>query len=273
MARGFAAWVGLCALSGCALFNEEQAISRAANKNMLPALSAPADAVDIEVLFVERPINDPLLGRGLWNEMDQLAGIAAERRISILENGFRVALAGTEAPPTLAALLDAGRIEDYDEVSGFWTNRRISLRRSARTEVLCSHEPRTWNVKVSSDGTQTDSEFEKARGFLRVNLEDIRDGWVKLHIQPEIHFGEEVVRREPTDTSWNLSAGQKIEPLGSCGFTVHLSLNEMLVMSADHTAGGKVGNNFFRREEDGRLMQRVVIFRVADLKRFELASR
>lgn len=262
-----------CALSGCALFNNDPSMEAVARTTMLPPITAPTDAIQLEVLFVERPVNDPLLGRSLWSEMDGMAGIPADRLLELYENGFQVALAGTEAPPTLAALLNAGRIEDYDDPTGFVTNRRIALRQSAKTEVFCSHQPRTWSINLSTNGEQEPAQFDKAQGVLQVRLEDIRDGWVKVHIQPEIHHGDGNIRREATETSWNITAGKQIEPLSTSGFSVHLNLNEMLVISAADSAAGKVGNHFFRREDDGRLMQRVVMLRVADLTRFEVASR
>lgn len=270
---GVLAWGLLCAASGCALFKGDMLTAQATQNGGLPQLKAPMDAIQLEILFVERPVNDPLLGSSLWSEMDQMAGIPADTRLELLENGFRVGLAGTEAPPTLAALLDAGRIEDYDELTGFWTNRRIALRRSAKTEVFCSHQPHTWSVNLSTKGEQNAESFDLAQGVIRVELEDIRDGWVKLHLQPEIHHGQERVRREATESSWNISSGKNIKTLGSTGFSVHLSLNEMMVLSADDTASHKAGNYFFRREDDGRLMQRVVLLRAADLTRFELATR
>lgn len=270
---GVLACVCLCAVSGCAIFGKDQSVAKAANENMLPQLKAPMGAIQLEVMFVERPVNDPLLGRSLWSEMDLMAGIPADRLMELYENGFRIGLAGTEPPPTLAALLDAGRIEDYDEVTGFWTNRRVALRRGAKTDVFCSNDPRPWSIDLSTNGTKEQAEFDKALGVLHIDLEDIRDGWVKLHIQPEVHHGEEAARREATENSWSLSSGKKVKTLNSTGFDVHLSLNEMLVISADDSAKGKAGNHFFRREDDGRLMQRVVLLRVADLTRFEMALR
>ena len=265
--------VAACALTGCAIFTADRHLTESDGKSLLPPIQAPLEAIQLEVMFVERPVNDPLLGRALWTEMDQMAGIPADRRMELHENGFKVALAGTEPPPTLAALLDAGRIEDYEDLRGFWVNRRVSLRRGAKTDVICSHEPRSWDVKLSSEGALTENDFDKAQGVLRVNLEDVRDGWVKVHVQPEIHHGEVALQRQVKNDQWNVSARQEIHPLNSTGFTVHLNLNEMLAISADDTAAGRAGNYFFRREDDGRLMQRVVLLRIADLTRFEIATR
>lgn len=262
-----------CALTGCSIFDRDTTLTQQSDKSLLPPIQTPADAIHLEIMYVERPISDPLLGRGLWEEMDQLAGIPAETRLNLLENGFRVGLAGTEPPPTLSTLLNGGDPEEYDEVAGIWTNRRVALRTGAETDVHCSHAVGDWKIAVSRDGISTDRTYEQALGVIRVKLDDIEDGWVKLHLTPEVHHGVERMRREASDGQWNLSSSKDIDTVGTRGFSVHLSLNEMLVLSADDAARNRAGNHFFRREEDGRLMQRVIVIRVADLTHVQLASR
>lgn len=263
---------GCCAVSGCMLFTSENAVARSANGNPLPPIQAPADAIQLDVMFVERPINDPLLGRALWEEMDQMIDIPAERRMNLHENGFRLGLAGTEAPPTLAALLEAGEADEFDQLEGFWQNHRYALRRGQKTEVDCSHHSADWSIVVARDGVTESKSFSSARGVLHLELAAIQDGWVKVHIQPEIHHGKGTIRRDAGESGWELKSRKEIDQVAAGGFSVHLNLNEMLVLSADDRAGERAGSFFFRREEDGRLMQRVVVFRVADLTRFELAS-
>ena len=42
--------------------------------NLLPPLRPARDALQIDVVFIERPLGDPLLGKTLWNDIDQVAG-------------------------------------------------------------------------------------------------------------------------------------------------------------------------------------------------------
>lgn len=260
-------------LSGCILFQGAQTLAQVSRESVLPDIKTPADAIRLDIMFVERPINDPLLSRGLWEEMDQMIDIPADRRMELHENGFKFGLAGTEAPPTLAALLEEGAAEEFDELNGFWTNRRLSLRRGQSTVVMCDHDASLWKLTLSADGRTTPENYDHARGVMKVELREINDGWVRVHVQPEVHHGAGSVRHEANENGWSLSSGQAIDTIVPGGFDVSLNLNEMFVMSADDSARDRAGNYFFRREDDGRLMQRVVVFRVADLTRFDVARQ
>ena len=233
----------------------------------LPPVRAPLQSVQLELLFVERPVNDPLLGSPLWSEMDQLAGIPAAERLSLSENGFRVGFCGTEAPATLAALLAEVGEDAYDDLAGFLTGRRVVLRRGAMTEVQSTISPRSWNVELVRGGTPTPARFNQSRGVFRVELVDIEDGWADVRITPEVHHGDLKSQPSPGVGGWQIESRQDIEVLAEAAFQMRLSLGELLVLSADETGTDRLGNQFFRREEKGRLMQRVLVLRIARIGR------
>lgn len=240
----------------------------------LPPVPVPSSSVTLEVVFVERPVNDPLLGSPLWNEMDQLAGIPAERRLSLSENGFRIGLCGTEPPPTLDALMAEVDDAAYDDDSGFLTGRRFVLRPGGCSEVQSSVEPRDWAVEVHRSGAVEAAELPKARGVFRIELIAVEDGYAELRLIPEIHHGSPRTKPTLADAGWRYETAQPVTMLSEASFLIRLSLGELFVLSADETAARRVGNQFFRREEDGRLMQRVLVLRVGSIGREgELAFR
>ena len=260
------------AAAGCAMFDNE-AVVRSSDGLLLPPLTAPPDAVQLQLVFIERPVNDPLLGGCLWDELDQLAGVPHDRRLSLLENGFRYGMSGSQPPPTLSELLKVGLAGEYDDPAGFVNNHQVAMRDGASTDAMVTHEPTDWTVDLVRGGRPQQRVFEDARGFLRIEVAEVQDGWVEVRVSPEVHHGALAVRHEAGDDGWSLSQTCEIEPVPETSFTVHMNVNEMLVMSAADASGARAGNRFFRREDDGRLMQRVFVLRASAMRRQSLAQR
>ena len=266
---------GACLLSaaGCSTLLTQMTEKASPTGRDLPPLRLPSQAVQLELLFVERPVNDPLLGSPLWDEMDQMAGVPAAARLSLTENGFRFGFCGSEPPPTLAALLKEVGEDAYDTQLGFYTGRRVTLRPGAATEVQASLVPRDWSVTMIEAGPEPRT-YESARGVLRVDLRAAEDGWAELRITPEVHHGAERETPTPVGNGWRYAKQQRVDMLMDASFTQRLSIGELFVLSADETGADRVGNQFFRREDAGRLMQRVLVLRVAAIDRgAELAGR
>ena len=83
----------LCA-TGCNLLNISTLFSSTESSGKselkLPPIVASRDAVQLEILFVDRPANDALLGDSLWKQVDQIADMSADIRGTLRENGWRV---------------------------------------------------------------------------------------------------------------------------------------------------------------------------------------
>src|SRR5262249_41472371 len=90
------------ATSGCSVF-DPPAVTRTAKK--LPQLRAAPGAIQLDAVYVERPIGDPLLGPELWRYVDQVAAVDAEARGPLRRNGFRVGLVGANPPIALQKML------------------------------------------------------------------------------------------------------------------------------------------------------------------------
>ena len=251
-------------LSGCMAMSSA---SSATVERALPPVPIPPSSIQLELMFVERPVNDPLLGSALWREMDQLAGIPADRRIALGENGFRFGLAGTEPPDTLEALLADVDDSAYDEPEGFLAGRRLVLRAGAHGDIESTTAASDWTVELTRDGRLQTTTFAAARGVIRVELRDIEAGYARLRLTPEVHHGGVLNRPTPTDDGWRYSESQVVETLSEASFELRLSLGELFTLSADDHASDRVANRFFRCECDGRLMQRVLVVRVRSIDR------
>ena len=54
----------------------------------LPPLPVPRDSVEVEIVFIDRPAGDSLLGKTLWRDVDQVGMLSAEQRSALREAGI-----------------------------------------------------------------------------------------------------------------------------------------------------------------------------------------
>ena len=164
----------LAALPGCLLFDWSTGWAgdsangfKNASLSRLAKMPAPKAAVTLEVVFVERPANDPLLGSALWDEVDQI-GPLGRRTIGRLWRIWVFAWAGWEPIPpralqTLMGLSpEVGNEHEKRLAGGRWSclpgprwkstpacrGRKppsISRRRKARSE-----RPTKWSAACSA---------------------------------------------------------------------------------------------------------------------------
>src|SRR5262245_7424714 len=99
-------------VSGCPLFEQNKlpALFHTTARK-LPKISLPPHAIQLEVVYVERPIGDARLGRELWDHVDEVGALEIEAREVLEFNGFRVGVVGANPPPALQKML--GMKADY----------------------------------------------------------------------------------------------------------------------------------------------------------------
>ena len=101
------------ALAGCHLFSMSAGETSGSAK--LPRLVAPRDSVQLEIVFVDRPESDPLIGEALWEKVDQIAGFSSDERNKLRKNGWRIGQCSSHPPQALEELMKAvGQPEAMD---------------------------------------------------------------------------------------------------------------------------------------------------------------
>ena len=254
-------------LMGCSLFPTEDAVSQAESRRpSLPPIRAGQNAIQLEVLFVERPADDPLLGPLLWREIDQIGAIPAETRELLQQNGFRVGHVGSSLPPTVQTLLgivgreDVGDNADAKPLIG----SRKSLPPGMDTEVQTGEERESCRVRIVQGEQAQSHEYQFARGLLRMKSARLQDGWVRIDFQPEIHHGENRVRHTPTDEGWAYRSRQNVDARHAHQFSLTMNVGELAIITAAPDQPESMGDLFFCRDDHGIKKQRVLIVRVAD---------
>lgn len=262
-------------LSGCALLSETESNwpfpwlgQQPTNEQPgLPALRPTREMVQIEVFITEHPAGDPLLGDILWDNIDESGALAPEVRQRLNDNGFRVGIVGSAPPQALETLLNRGRNAGSAGDSDRTRGRRVALLENDSTEIQSSRQfPRCSIETTKRDAPTQVRDFQHARCVFRLRAGRHQPGWARLEFQPEIHFGQNRLRHEAGESSWELKTSQQIHKLFGQKFEVTLNQGEMVVVSRGRTNPATPGHHFFvGGQEDGQ-MQRLLVVRLVDMQ-------
>jgi hypothetical protein len=273
---------GCCALCGCTLLKPIADVfgywpsARTASSNTLPPLLPSRDALQIDLIFVERPVGDPLLGKSLWSQIDQVGAVSTTEAESLKRLGLRIGNAGESICPTLEQILRESEPADTPS-----SDTRISVKK----ETLCIgpgvSSPITTNslAKCTIDvptvsGTKQEN-FENFRSVLRLTAHHLQDEWARLEFVPEVDFGQERLRPATASAGlqsvWQPTMSQEVETLLAQRFSTKLHVGEMVAITADAPENPRLfGTRAFVREQPGNgQMQRVLLVRLSNMSRVD----
>ena len=270
----------IASTTGCRLLQQTQQTLGLRARSLLPDIPTSPDAMEVEIVFVERLVGDPLLGPQLWEEVDQIGSFDANVRQTLRDNGFRVGLVGSTPPRALQQLL---RLQDdltnsVDIKSrGELVGRRIVLRSGAETEIQTSPVQSNCTVAIHDTNGTTTKAFTKVVCKFRVTAERVQDGWAKLVFLPELHHGNVQVRPTAAAQGFQFRTAQIVEPLYSQQFALTLNVGEMAVISTDIENGRTTetgedesrltGHYFFHRTDAPAETQGLLVVRLANMSK------
>ncbi|MBM3971476.1 MAG: hypothetical protein FJ302_16695 [Planctomycetes bacterium] len=257
-----------CGVLACESMPFGRSSTQRATTFKLPSLVPPRDSVEVDIVFVDRPVSDPLLGKSLWREVDQVGTLTADQRAALREAGILVGHVGSSPPDALQALLkltDEDRERQRREANGIPTtaSRRVALPAGSDTEVW-SNEAMAQKKVTLPEGKSLD--LSNLRGLLRLRAERSLDGWARLDFTPELHHGQTGTRPFATATGWMYRTTQEVIPCFAQQFSATLNVGEMLVMTCDRDRSGTLGQSLFQFEDSTGSKQRLVVVRLADLR-------
>ena len=255
-------------LFGCDSMPFVRSSSQQATAFKLPMLTAPRDSVEVDIVFVDRPVSDPLLGKTLWREIDQVGTLSAEQRGAIREAGLLVGHVGSTPPDALQALLnltDEDQERQRREANGIpnATARRVALTGGSDSEIWSNEPVAQRSVTLSG---RKPLELTNVRGLLRLKAERSQDGWARLDFTPELHHGQTGTRPFAGAAGWMYRTTQEVIPCYSQHFSANLNVGEMLVLTCDRERTGTLGESLFQFEDSAGPKQRLVVVRLAELR-------
>lgn len=248
-------------LTGCAIFPN---ITLSTLPELKPHAAAhpvaPQEAIQLEIFFVERPPDDPLLGDALWRELDQIANLAPDVRSRLRQNGLRFGLAGTQPPYALSALMNS----PADAGQGRRTLRQEYQMPSGVSHLFpCGQLPNPVAVTIDNDGSLRERSYSNARGVVRCRVERSQPGWARIEVLPEIHHGQFRMRPHATDEDWDWGGGQEVDSLYGQRFTVELNEGESLVLGAIGEQAQSIGSRLFRTSPQGTPIDKLLVIRLS----------
>ncbi len=266
--------VAHCALSGCQFFSPGgTSESKPRNsQSLLKPVKPEKNALQLDVLIIDRRADDPLLGPLLWQEIDQVGAVVPpEQREIVEQNGCQVGHVAAKPPMTLLQLL--GQIPEIPGTTAGDANlpkprvsgRTYSVSSGTDTEIQVSDLQPECDVAIANRDQTRQAHFERVRFVYRLKPIRLQDGWVRIEFLPEIHHGDMQLRPTPTDDlGWTYKSAQNVEACHPQKFAVTLNVGESAVVTATPPEG-TLGDRFFRREENGERRQRLLFVRLVDM--------
>lgn len=268
--------VGILAVaSGCALFNRnDDDIAAESVRDVVgrPPDRITRDTIQLEVLLLDRPENDPLLGRILWDDVDEIGAVELNVRERLNSNGLRVGVAGSTLPQALQTLLESSRkgLTFLPEDKRRLSNSPPIMLLAGTDTLVKTTPPARRSINITGGRLNKPLELNDAVCAFRVKANRLQDGWARLEFTPEIHHGANRVRHQANDVGWEMRASQDIELLYDQRFEIMLNVGETAVVSCGQPDPNSVGHHFFSNESGE---QRLMIVRLADLGQVEGVSR
>jgi hypothetical protein len=261
-------------LAGCALFDsftvtDFKPALREDGSSELPSIVPTRDAVTLELTIIERRADDPLLGKPLWEDLDQIGTFSPETRLRLAENGFRVGYAGPTPPRALQSLL--GLTEEFvdphrpDESSRGVLIRRLTIPADMESEIYVGGPYAKCEARIRGTNGGSDRSYDDARCLLRVKARRLQDGWAEVELVPEVKHGSVAMRHVVDGSQWQFQNGQQRDTLFSQKFTLRLNKGETTVITAEPDEPDSLGHRFFRGPVETAPKQRLLVIRLADL--------
>lgn len=235
------------AVSGCALFEKPLKITSNETRR-LPSIRLPPDAVQLDVVFVERPLGDPLLGTELWRHIDQVASLDAPTRAAMRESGFRAGVVASRPPVALQQVLglksDFAYEPDAERMKQL-AGHHVMIRSGGETDIQISPYYEECTFDVLRNGQSRALTVGNARCLFKLKAEKLQEGWAQLEFVPQVQYGEERLRHVADSDGWRYQNSQKTETLHARRFALKLSIGEMAVVTAADQRDGTLGQLFF----------------------------
>lgn len=261
---GPALCLGLLLAVGCELMSVDH--TQTALKPVLTPVVAPRDGIELEIYFIERPVQDPLVGPALWAEVDRINCIDQATQARLNRAGLRCGVASAPPPFALQALVSS---REFASAAQQTRIQPLTLLAGRDTELQTALLPGPFHLQYPLAGLVEKRDYDAGRCVLRVTGDRVQEGWVRLEFLPEVHHGERQIRTVASDQEWQYQESQQVDPLYEQRFAVEANEGEMVVIGATGDDPYSVGRWFLRGGETRPTTERIVIVRVRGMRKID----
>ncbi|HTQ40569.1 MAG TPA: hypothetical protein VMJ32_16200 [Pirellulales bacterium] len=241
-------------------------------ETLLKPVEMADDGVQLEIVSVRFPLHDDELNGSMWDQIDEQQIPLAVRR-ALGENGFRAGIVSGELPAPLAHILAtadkkpasvteaAARLEKASPVS----RQQMQLHSGWRGEIIASNIYPEVPLLMSEDGCVSGHTYEQAQGILAAKTQALGDRRIRLHLTPELHYGEPKQQWVSEDGRILPQSGKPKRVFQRLAFEATLEANQMLLLTTLPDRPGTLGHYFFTepQADADELQQKMLIIRLA----------
>lgn len=269
-----AASMAMLAGAGC------QEVPKRSARSLLRPVQMSPDSVVVDIFFVRFPFGDPEANGDLWAEVDE-QHFSAELRQRLSRNGFRAGLIAGPIPAALARLLEMPdkqassggepgvKVTDLREDPKV-VRRHVQVRAGQRTEIQASGVYERLPVLLCEARGLCGQEYADAQGVLALRADPQPDGRARLHLIPEVHYGQPRLQRIPTPGGVRLEPGRPRRAFDDLALEAALQPGHMILLTSLPHKPGSLGHYFFTQETSGKLEQKLMVVRLSQTQRDDL---
>ncbi|MCY2963262.1 MAG: hypothetical protein NT069_06345 [Planctomycetota bacterium] len=232
--------------AGCELLHPSDTVPTATRK--LPNLQIPPNSVCLDVMLVERPRGDSLVGQQLWDRVDQVQSLEPEVRETLKANGFRLGVVGTNPPRALQQLMGEKPDFQYEaaaENAKQLSGHRFFIAAGSNVRIVASPIHETCELEIEREGEPQTLALNDAECRFRLAVKQKQPGWAQLEFVPQVFHGPNQRRWAADELDWKYEESQRAETFFPQRFSLTLGVGEMAVIAADGVEGKKLGQLFF----------------------------
>ncbi len=283
-APAFAAATLMLLLQGCALFHAKG--DSTDNRGIARELFAKSDekhdgpvlnTARLEASIVVRPANDERVRKEVWMDLDECGLMAPDRRQSLNQHGFRVAVSGGTASWSLQSLAreayaatqstegQASLSTNLSEQVGpmgpsFSVMQNGKSLIEVQSQLDASLLPLKQLPELAAVGDQSG-----LRCVMEVSVKELSDDMVLLSVLPQIHHGANTTRFSVSGATEQLPVRQNIVPLYDQQFTVRLHTGDIVVIGQHRSDEWNSGRLFFEPLTGSAATERLLMIRLAGI--------
>lgn len=223
-------------------------------------------AIDLEIFFVDRVKDSPLIGEQLWQSLHQVSTIESLNRNHLDQHGFRIAFSPARPSRQLQSLM---ALSTSDDPTRRALKQTLTLPVGQETFLLASTIPTGTEIRLKEDGVEHVLDIVDGKSMFRLKAELADGGWAKLTLIPELRYGQHSLRPQGTKDEFVFQHGQKPVTFYDDRMTAEINIGEILVLGSDPQREDDLASHFFRGDgvsgpsDD---IERLMLIRVADVR-------
>jgi hypothetical protein len=216
------------------------------------------DVVQVELVLLERPLNDRYINDELWRQADEQV-VPLENKALLEENGFRVGQLGGLTPGELQTLLTT---------RGSGTDPRLLFIRAGKPQSLPLGPPRALcRFQVWQRGRPEQVRLADAQAALELVPSITNDGRLRLRFVPQVEYGRSRLEMNPAEDNAGLVLQQQKprRTYPGLAWEVVLAPNQYLIAGTRMDRPESLGYQCFFRPVESRPVQRLLVLRASRL--------